>query len=304
MTRAVPRIAVLLFVAVSFGLAWALAAPLWLGDDGLSAPVAGLVLPVLMFTPALGAVAALAWSRTPWREAVQRLGLWPIRPVRRTLAWSAGALVGGPLVIAIGVTSAAWLGLLQVDLVDFSGYARSFEGLGMGELALPAGLLVALQLAAIPLNAVVSAPFALGEEVGWRGWLLAALRPLGTWPAVLVTGVVWGLWHAPIVLLGYNFGRTGADGLLLMVGACVVLGVALGWLRLRTGSIWPPTFAHSGFNAAAGLSVLVADASDSSDPAVTGPLGVVTWAVWAMVMVGLLLAGEMRKNRLTTSQRS
>ena len=298
-TRAAPRRALVLFVVVSFGLCWALAIPLWLSDDGLAAPLAGVLLPLLMLTPAAGAAVALASTRTSWRQAVRQLGLWPIRPVRRTLAWSAGGLVSAVVVVVVGVAAAAALGLLVMDLVDFSGYARSFDDLGMGELALPAGLLVGMQLLAIPLNAVVSAPFALGEEIGWRGWLLPALTPLGTGVALVASGAVWGLWHTPIILLGYNFDRAGADGVVLMVGACVAFGVLLGWLRLRTGSIWPPVFAHSAFNATAGLSALVADASDASDPAVTGPLGLVTTAVMVAIVVGLLLAGEMRNNRLT-----
>lgn len=44
--------------------------------------------------------------------------------------------------------------------------------------------------------------FALGEEIGWRGFLLPRLEPLGQWKAILVSGIIWGIWHAPVIAQG------------------------------------------------------------------------------------------------------
>ena len=71
-------------------------------------------------------------------------------------------------------------------------------------------------------------------------------------------------------------------------------GVLLGWLRLRTGSVWPAVFAHGAFNATAGFLLLVVAANTSADPVSTGPLGWVTWIVMALVIVVLVLTGQFR----------
>src|SRR5690606_9346970 len=98
---------------------------------------------------------------------------------------------------------------------------------GAAELP-PPGLLVLVQLIAMPFAAVtVNALAAFGEELGWRGFLMPALRQHGTWPALLISGALWGLWHAPIILLGYNFGRTDITGVLLMIAGCIAWGVLL-----------------------------------------------------------------------------
>lgn len=136
---------------------------------------------------------------------------------------------------------------------------------------------------------------AFGEEIGWRGWLLPSLLPLGTWPALLLSGAIWGLWHSPLILLGYNFAQPNLFGVAMMIAGCTVYGVLIGWLRLRTGSIWPSVFAHGAFNAAGGFLLLVVLADTTPDPVASGPLGWVAWIMMAAVIVILLGFGQFRR---------
>lgn len=100
----------------------------------------------------------------------------------------------------------ALLGVHPADFTGFSAFRQMLDGqAGAAEIPMPVGTLVALQLALMPGAAFINLLPALGEELGWRGWLLPKPLPLGTLPALLVSGVIWGLWHAPIILLGYNY---------------------------------------------------------------------------------------------------
>ncbi|MFE7195653.1 CPBP family intramembrane glutamic endopeptidase [Microbacterium oxydans] len=291
--RRVPWAAMIVFVAVSFALAWLVALPLWLGD-GLADPMSVFLLPIMMFTPAIAALVVTFLMRVPARGRRARfLGLWPLRPAKRVIWLMVVGWLAPPLLVALGIVLSAALGFVQLDLT-FAAFAAELEkAVPAGTPLPPVQVIVFAQLAMIPVGGLFNSLFAFGEELGWRGWLLPALRPLGTWPALILSGVLWGLWHSPIILLGYNFGRTDITGVLFMVGGCVAWGILLGWLRLRSGSVWPAVIAHGSLNAAAGMIMIFAAAQP--DLALAGPLGVASWVVIAAVVVVLVSTGQFRR---------
>src|SRR5699024_2818273 len=116
-----------------------------------------------------------------------------------------------------------------------------------------------------------------------------------TWPAMLLSGAIWGLWHAPIVLLGQNFDEPNILGVLLMTGGGIAWGVLFGWLRLRTGSVWPSVIGHWSLNASGGLVLLVGTAGDPANLALVNPLGVSGWIVIGVVVGVLALTGQFRR---------
>ena len=284
---------IIAFVLLACGLAWLVCLPLWLGR-GLAQPAAGVLLPAMMFTPAVAALVVTFVLRVPRRgRRSEVLGLWPLRPARRVVWLIVAGWLAPPVIVALGILLSAAFGFVRLDL-GFSAFAAQLESaLPPGTPLPPVGLVVGAQIASIPIAALVNAVFAFGEELGWRGWLVPALRPLGTGTALLASGAIWGLWHSPIILLGYNFGRTDISGVLFMVGGCVAWGVLLGWLRLRSASVWPAVVAHGALNASAGLVLLVAAAQP--DLALAGPLGVATWVVLAVVDAVLALTGQFRR---------
>jgi uncharacterized protein len=279
------------FLLLAFGLSWLVALPLWLGD-GIASPLLTVVAVVMMATPAIAAIIVVFLIERPASRA-QALGLRPIGSLRRFAAF-----LGLALVIPIGLVLAALvtgslLGLYRFDLVDFSGFQAQLDALGAGELPMPIGVLVAIQCAAVVAGALINTIPALGEEIGWRGWLLPKLMPLGPVPAILVSGVIWGAWHAPLVLLGYNYPTApGWLGVLAMIGMCTVVGGVFGWLRLRSGSVWPAALAHGSFNAAAGLSFLFASADFPLDTTQATILGWSGWIVPLVVVAVLVATGR------------
>jgi membrane protease YdiL (CAAX protease family) len=286
---------VVVFTGLAFALAWLVALPLWLGD-GLASPWFPLVAVGVMTTPAVAALVVVLLLERPQHPA-RVLGLWPLTPVRRLLGYTALALVVPIALVLAALPIGALLGVYPADFTTFSGFRavldQQLRAAGVEELPLPVGTLVAVQLATIPLGALINLLPALGEELGWRGWLLPKLLPLGTVPALLVSGVIWGLWHAPLILLGYNYpDAPGWLGLTCMVVMCVLVGAVFGWLRLRSGSVWPAALAHGAFNAAAGSYLLFAAAGERVDTTQATVLGWSGWIVPLALVVVLVATGR------------
>jgi membrane protease YdiL (CAAX protease family) len=74
------------------------------------------------------------------------------------------------------------------------------------------------------MGPAVNGLFAFGEELGWRGYLLPKLMPLGKWKAYVLVGIIWGLWHGPLVLAGFNYPAFPVLGVLGMIGMTTTFG--------------------------------------------------------------------------------
>jgi membrane protease YdiL (CAAX protease family) len=161
-----------------------------------------------------------------------------------------------PIVLSIaGGLFTLLLGIARLD-TQFTLIRESMaSAAGGGQV--PAELVIAIQiLFAFTLAPFINVLFALGEELGWRGFLLPHLLPLGQWKAILISGVIWGLWHAPAIIQGLNYPGYPVAGILMMVVFCVLLATIFAWLYLNTKSPWAPALAHGTINAVAGLPVL------------------------------------------------
>ena len=281
----------LVFLLIAFGLSWLLALPLWLGA-GLADPLFGVVAVAMMFTPAIAAIVVVFVIERPQHKA-RTLGLWPLKPAGRFIGYLALGLIVPVALILVALPVGALLGVYPADFVTFSAFQEMLDTqlatAGVAELPIPIGILVGLQLINVLFGAFINLIPALGEELGWRGWLLPKLMPLGTVPALVLSGVIWGLWHAPLILLGYNYsGAPGWLGLTMMIGMCIVVGAVFGWLRLRSESVWPAALAHGAFNAAAGFSLIFAAAGELIDTTQATILGWSGWIVPLLLVVVLI----------------
>ena len=90
--------------------------------------------------------------------------------------------------------------------------------------------------------------FALGEEIGWRGFLVRQLAPLGNVKANIITGILWGLWHAPIILMGYNFPGYPVLGILFMCVFTTALSFLLSWVQKKSHSTLASAVVHGTVN--------------------------------------------------------
>lgn len=118
-------------------------------------------------------------------------------------------------------------------------------------------LIISIVTASV-ISPVINLIPTLGEEIGWRGYLLYGLKnSCGSMKAVLLTGIIWGFWHAPMIAMGHNYGTAypgyPAAGILLMVVFCVAIGVVESYLTLRTDSVLPAAVCHSAVNGLAAI---------------------------------------------------
>lgn len=256
----------------------------------------------MMLTPTLAALAVtfgLLRPARPWRS----LGLVPGVPGRRLVLLCLLGLLAPLLLSAVVLALAGLLGLAPVDWT-LQAYAGHLAAAGTPlPAAAPARTVALVTLAALPVNCVVGAVPAVGEEIGWRGFLLPRLAPLGPWPALLLTGVVWGVWHAPLILLGYDYGRRDAVGVLLMVGFCVLTGIGIGALRTGSGCVWPGALAHGALNTTTSTVLLVFSPTSAPGVGLTllGPTG---WAVLAVLAVVLAASGALRRAARTPANQA
>ncbi len=118
------------------------------------------------------------------------------------------------------------------------------------------------------ISAVTFAPFfnaffAVGEEAGWRGFLNPVLqRKFGSVAGLVLGGIIWGLWHAPLIILtGYEYGKgyfgAPVTGVLFFCVVTTLWGICLTFLYDKSSSIWPSALAHGAINATGSLPVLL-----------------------------------------------
>ncbi|PKQ17254.1 MAG: hypothetical protein CVT67_00095 [Actinobacteria bacterium HGW-Actinobacteria-7] len=128
-------------------------------------------------------------------------------------------------------------------------------------------------VAGIGAGLTINGLFAFGEEYGWRGVLMDELAPLGAVKANLLTGVMWGLWHAPLILLGFNYGADRILGAFMMCLWVTPLSFLLWRARQYSGSIVAPAMIHGAFNGSAGFFMLLIAAKTQLVGAPVGLVG-------------------------------
>lgn len=158
-------------------------------------------------------------------------------------------------------------------------------------------LISVLQVALI--GPVVNIIPTMGEELGWRGYLLPKLREFfSDRVALIITGVIWGLWHIPVIVMGHNFGIDYIGypwlGILVMTLFCVVLGVIEGYISIKLKSAIPAAMIHSTVNAGAALPIILAKSGYNTllGPTIVGVVGGLPFTILAILL--FLKVGKQR----------
>jgi len=150
----------------------------------------------------------------------------------------------------------------------------------------------------------------LGEELGWRAYLLPRIQQLTSRRrAALVTGFVHGCFHLPLILIATTYDEFGSRWVVapMVVATITMGGVFYAYLWDRTGSVWPVSMAHGAVNIMFGLGAGAVVSSSPADLAyVAGESGVATFAAVAIVGAVFLARARVWRTdaRRTTEGRS
>ncbi len=275
------------FLFLTFAISWGAALVMRLAGIELgTTPSVVLVVATFMWAPGIAAVIVARRSGVPVRAALGlRVG---------SLRWVAIAWVAPLLLVAVTVG----LGVLMPGVSYTADPTTYLEGLGLTDeqvaqaaaalrdLSVPPAVLFAVQglLAGLTINALA----ALGEELGWRGLMLTHLAPLGFWRASALTGLVWGVWHAPIIVQGHNFPDHPVAGVAVMTLATIALAPFLTYVTVRARSVLAATFFHGSLNAVGALTLVYLAGAGPLVVAPVGLLGIVA----ALLLTGVCLVHD------------
>lgn len=281
---------ILTFLAITFGITYlyeiAVVRPLVYSEDVMMQSIGSAILSLAMFVPAIGVVL----TRLITKEGFKNCWLVP-KNFKKTWKYYVIGYFAPSLLTLLGM---AVYFVIFPDKLDMNmGYLVSVyaaQGLEMEPQVLMVTLIAQIVMA-IFLGAILNCITCFGEEWGWRGYLLPKMKEkMPMLPMLLVTGVIWGLWHAPLTCMGHNYGidYTGypVTGILAMCGFCIVMGIIFSYITLRSGSCIPAILAHGALNSIASTGIYFT--SDGGNPfigpAPTGIVGGIGFIVVAVVM--------------------
>jgi membrane protease YdiL (CAAX protease family) len=192
----------------------------------------------IMWCPALAAFA----TKITFGESLRDLG-W---------SWGTGRYQCWayviPLLYTLPVYLLVWLtglgGFYDVAFMEKTAKAYGFAELPLG-IALITYVLITMTAGFVPKTAR-----ALGEEIGWRGFLVPELAKVTGFAGVgFISGLMWAAWHFPAILFSnYNAGTPAWYALSCFTVMVVAQSFIFAWLRLRSDSVWPAAFLHGSHN--------------------------------------------------------
>ncbi len=155
--------------------------------------------------------------------------------------WQVWLVYGAGLVVFYGLQTFLNYVFKLGQVVDLN---AAFPQMAAANLPAPALML------SMALNTVIVGPFlgliiSFGEEYGWRGYLQTELTRLGRIRGVFLLGVIWGVWHWPVIWMGYNYPGQPVLGSLAMVAVCILLAYFLAYAVFKSNGLWTAAYLHA-----------------------------------------------------------
>ncbi len=300
---------IIIYLLITFGLTYSieifLIRPMVGSADIAQAYFAQIMVAAVMFLPAVGALV----TRLATKEKFTKENLMISLRLKENLKYYGLAWFGYVLLIILGAILYFLIFPKQFD-ADM-GYVKALfeaqaDSAGVTVSAEQIKITIIVQI----LMGIFLSPFlnfipCFGEEWGWRGFLLPKmLKRFKVVPALLINGVIWGLWHAPLTMMGHNYGVGYRGfpflGIFAMCLFCIVMGIILSYVTIKTGSCIPAVIGHGTLNGFAAVSIYFTSLQNPYNvflgPAPTGLIGGAGFILLAVVLLYHLNKEEKQKN--------
>ena len=289
MNKNIVRKRVIIYTVISFLLVWGVMIPYLLCGGKYNSKAMELILTYSMLCPAISVI------------------------ITRKIT-NEGYDMTGPKSMKLGIDlrNKKWifyilafiLPMLYFDLGELIYYAifpKALDFSQLNNLGIPKELLFLLPLSVIASTFIFSFG-ALGEEIGWRGYLYPKLEELfGTTKAVIIGGIIWGVWHFPAIYAGHNFGHDYIGepwtGFAVFTIFTTVVGAVLYYFTKRTDSVWVAAFMHAANNAFSAATILGLAYSDKkiSGLALESPLRLLIISI-PVIILGIFSLIRLKKD--------
>ncbi|SCP95646.1 CPBP family intramembrane glutamic endopeptidase [Anaerobium acetethylicum] len=286
---------IIIFLVLTFGITYlfeiGVIRPLVYSGNVTMNGIGQASIAAMMFIPSIGVLL----TRFITKEGFKNVWIRPAQFKGNMRYYLAGWF--GPVVLTI--IGSLFYFLIFPDKFDgnMTFFAETYKAAGIEMSVDQRRITIAVQvLILIFAGPIINAATCFGEEWGWRGYLLPKMKEkLPVIPMLLVNGVIWGLWHAPLTVMGHNYGTEywgyPITGILAMCCFCIVMGTLFSYITLKAGSCIPAVMAHASINGFAAIGIYFTEAGGNPfiGPVPTGIAGGAAFIAAAAVIMVLMV---------------
>jgi len=276
----------LLFLLLVFGISYGLAGLFYISGGEYGSTWGIVLASTYMFIPLISALVVEKGIHKQTVSSLFRMSFrinrwffvaWLSMPILSFLAMGSALLVPGVTFDAeMSGMFERFSGMMSPDEIEKM--RESIETLPMHPLWITLGQGL---LAGITINAVAG----FGEEVGWRAFLLNQFRPFSFLKASLLIGFIWGIWHAPLILMGHNYPTHPEWGVLMMTLFCILLSPLFIYVSIKARSVIAAAIMHGSLNATVGIAIMMLSGGNDLLVGLTGLAGFAAIAFLILLML-------------------
>ena len=277
-----------LYIAIAYGLIWAAGLAFYLSGSAVASfsGAAPWLVSLCMFIPL---VATLICQKSSKEPLLRGIGIrWKVN------RWWFLGWFTFPVIALLTLLFTHWISGIDT-------HSENMQALGETLPFGPVGATAITLLSGMLAGATINGLFAFGEEVGWRGYLLKQFEGRSFLGTAVVIGIIWGLWHAPLILMGHNYPQHPQWGVLMMVVVCIPMSFIIQYFRVKSGSVIVAAIMHGTCNGVAGLTMIFLSLDKYNDliDGACGLAGILAMLVVAVVL--FLFDRYVTRDRICTS---